>query len=196
MPLLFRCPVVSDSFRPHGLPYARPLCPSPSPEVYSSSCPLHPAIYILWCLLLLLPSIFPRIRDFSNESSVCIRWPKYWSFNFSIIPSNKYSGLISLKIDWFDLLAVQGSLRSLLQHHRRHQDRRYPGNILPKDGHNKWQTVEALVDAKETEGRKKYMEELCKKRSRWTGWRRWCGQPPRPKHSGEHSQVGLRKHCC
>ena len=69
---------------------------------------------ILWCLLLLLPSTFPRVRDFSNESAVCIRWPKYWSF--SISPSIDSSGWISLKIDWLDLLAVQGTLRSLLQH--------------------------------------------------------------------------------
>ena len=72
---------------------------------------------ILWYLLLLLPSIFPSIRDFSSDSSVHIRWPKYWSFSFSISPSSEYSGLISLKIDWFDLLAVQGTFRSLLQHH-------------------------------------------------------------------------------
>ena len=65
--------------------------------------------------LLLLPSIFPSIRAFSNESILCIRWPKYWSFSFS--PSNEYSGLISFRIDWFDLLAVQWSLKSLLQHH-------------------------------------------------------------------------------
>ena len=67
--------------------------------------------------LLLLTSIFPSIRVFFNESAVCIRWPKYWSFNFSISPSNEYSGLISFRIDWFDLLAVQGTLKSLLQHH-------------------------------------------------------------------------------
>ena len=72
---------------------------------------------ILYCPLLLLPSIFPSIRVFSNESALCIRWPKYWSFSFSISPSSEYSGLISLRIDWFDLLAVQGSLKSLLQHH-------------------------------------------------------------------------------
>ena len=70
---------------------------------------------IIWCPLLLLPSIFPSIRDFSNESSVHIRWPKYWSFSFSISPSSEYSGLISLKIDWFDLLAVQGTFGSLLE---------------------------------------------------------------------------------
>ena len=67
--------------------------------------------------LLLLPSIFPSIRVFSNESALCIRWPKYWSFSFSISPSNEYSGLISFRIDWFDLLAAQGTLKSLLQHH-------------------------------------------------------------------------------
>ena len=66
--------------------------------------------------LLLLPSIFPSIGVFTNESALCIRWPKYWSFSFSIIPSNEYSGLISFRIDWFDLLAVQGTLKSLLQH--------------------------------------------------------------------------------
>ena len=67
--------------------------------------------------LLLLPSIFLSIRDFSNESALCIRWPKYWSFSFNIGPSNEYSGLISLNIHWFDLLAVWGTFRSLLQHH-------------------------------------------------------------------------------
>ena len=67
--------------------------------------------------LLLLPSIFPSIRFFSNESVLCIRWPKYWSFNISISPSNEYSGLISFRMEWLDLLAVQGTLKSLLQHH-------------------------------------------------------------------------------
>ena len=72
---------------------------------------------ILCCPLFLLPSIFPSIRVFSNESVLHIRWPKYWSFSFSISPSNEYSGLISFRIDWLDLLAVQGTLKSLLQHH-------------------------------------------------------------------------------
>ena len=72
---------------------------------------------ILYHPLLLLPSIFPSIRVFSKESIVCIRWPKYWSFSFSIRPSNEYSGLISFRIDWLGLLAVQGTLKSLLQHH-------------------------------------------------------------------------------
>jgi len=72
---------------------------------------------ILRCSLLLLPSIFASIRVFSNESALCIRWPKYWSFSLSISPSHEYTGLISLRIDWFDILAVQGTLKSLLQHH-------------------------------------------------------------------------------
>ena len=75
----------------------------------------HP---ILCHPLLLLPSIIPSIRVFSNESALCIRWPNYWSFSFSISPSNEYPGLISFRIDWFNLLAVQGTLKSLLQHHR------------------------------------------------------------------------------
>ena len=74
--------------------------------------------YLILCLpLLLLLSIFPSIRVFSNESALCIRWPKYWSFSFSISPSNEYSELISFRIDWLDLLAVQGTLKSLLQYH-------------------------------------------------------------------------------
>ena len=76
-----------------------------------------PSNHIICCALLLLPSIFPSIRVFSNESVRHIRWPKYWSFSFIISPSNEYSGLISFRIDWFDLLAVQGTIKSLLQHH-------------------------------------------------------------------------------
>ena len=72
---------------------------------------------ILWCPLLLMPSIFPNNRNFSNECVLYISWPKYWSFSFSINPSNEYSGLISFRMDWFDLFAVQGTLKSLLQHH-------------------------------------------------------------------------------
>ena len=116
--VLFSRWVVSNSLQPHGLQQARLPCPSPSPIVCSNSCPLsqwyHPII--LFCHhLLLLPSIFPSIRVFSNESALCIRWPKYWSFSFS--PSNEYSGLISFRIDWFHLLAVQGTFKSILQHH-------------------------------------------------------------------------------
>ena len=77
-----------------------------------------PSNHLLLCRSLLLPpSIFPSIRVFSNESILCIRWPKYWSYSFSISPSNEYSGLISFRMDWLDLLAVQGTLKSLLQHH-------------------------------------------------------------------------------
>ena len=112
--------VVSDSLWPHGLQHTRFLCPSPSPGVCSNSCPLS-----RWChstisssvVPFLLPSIFPSIRVLSNESVLHIRWLKYWSVSFSISPSNIYSGLISFRIDWFDLLAVQGTLKSLLQPH-------------------------------------------------------------------------------
>ena len=77
-----------------------------------------PSNHLILCRpLLLLPSIFPRIRVFSNESTLHIRWPKYWSFSFNISPSNEHPGLISLRMDWLDLLAVQGTLKSLLQHH-------------------------------------------------------------------------------
>ena len=80
--------------------------------------PVMPSNHLILCHpLLFLPSIFPSIRVFTYESVLCIRWPKYWSFNFSISPSNEYSGLISFRIDWWDLLAVQGTLKSLLQHH-------------------------------------------------------------------------------
>ena len=77
-----------------------------------------PSNHLILCRpLLLLPSIFPSIRVFSNESALCIRWPKYWSFSFNISPSNQHPGLISFRMDWLDLLAVQGTLKSLLQHH-------------------------------------------------------------------------------
>ena len=76
-----------------------------------------PSNHLILCRPLLPPSIFPSIRVFSNESALCIRWPKYWSFSFNISPSNEYSGLMSFRMEWLDLLAVQGTLRSLLQHH-------------------------------------------------------------------------------
>ena len=103
---------------PHGLQHARLPCSSLSPGVCSNSCPLSlPNHLFLCCPLLLLPSIFPSIRVFSSESTLCIRWPKNWSFSFIISPSNEYSGLLSFRIDWFDLFVVQGTLKSLLQHH-------------------------------------------------------------------------------
>ena len=113
----FSCSVVSDSLRPHGLKHAWPPCPSPSPRACSKSCLLViPSNHLILCHPVLLPpSIFPSIRVFSNESALPIRWPKYWSFSFSISPSNEYSGLTSFRIDQFYLLAVQGTLKSLLQ---------------------------------------------------------------------------------
>ena len=106
--------------QPHGLQPSTPSCPSPTPRVYSNSCPLsqwcHPTIKSCHPLLF-QPSIFPSIRVFSSESVLRIRWPKYWSFSFSISPSNEYSGLISFRVDYLELLTVQGILGSLLQHH-------------------------------------------------------------------------------
>ena len=99
--------VVSDSLWPNELQHSRPPCPSLTPRVYSNSC----------CPLLLPPSIFPSIRFFSNESVLHIRWLKYWSFSFNINPSNEHSGLISFRMGWLDLLEVQGTPKSLLQHH-------------------------------------------------------------------------------
>ena len=107
--------VMPNSLQPHGLQQARLPCPSPAPGAYSNSCPSMPSNHLILCRPILLPpSIFPSIRVFSNESVLCIRWPKYWSFSFSISPSNEYSGLISFRMDWLDLLAVQGTLKSLL----------------------------------------------------------------------------------
>ena len=113
---------MSISLQPRGLQHIRPPCPSPTPGAYSNSLsiePLMPFNHLILCHpLLLLPSIFPSIRVFSNESVLCNRWPKYWSFSFSISPFNEYSGLISFRMDWLDLLAVQGTLKCLLQYHR------------------------------------------------------------------------------
>ena len=131
------CSVVSDPQQPHGLQPSRLLHPWDSPgkstgvgchcllliiswnllKSMSIELVMPPNHLILCCPFLLLPSIFPSIRVFSNKSVLLIRWPKYWSFGFSISPSNEYSGLISFRIDWFDLLAVQGTLKSLFQHH-------------------------------------------------------------------------------
>ena len=89
-----------------------------------------PFNHLILCCPLLLPSIFPSIRVFSNESVLPIRWPKYWSFSFSISPSNEYSGLISFRMDWFDLLEVQGTLKSLIQHHSSKVSVLHPENYL------------------------------------------------------------------
>ena len=111
---------VSDSFQPCRLQHSRPLCSSPTPslpKLMSIESVMPSNQLILRHPLLLLPSIFPSIKVFSNESALHIRWPKYWSFSFSFSPSNEYPGLISFRMDWLDLLAVQGNLKSLLQHH-------------------------------------------------------------------------------
>ena len=109
---------MSDSLWPHGLQHARLPCPSLSPGVCSNSCPLTWWCYLILCHpLLFLPSIFSSTRVFFNELALCIRWPKYWNFSFSISPSNEYSGLVAFKIDWFDFLAVQGTLKCFLQHY-------------------------------------------------------------------------------
>ena len=120
--LLFSHSVVSNSLQPHGLQHSRLPYTSPSSGVCSNSFmsteSVMPSNHLILCLpFLLLPSIFPSIRIFSNDSALHIRWPKYWSFSFSIIPSNEHSGLISFRMDWLDLLDVQGTLKSLLQHH-------------------------------------------------------------------------------
>ena len=105
--------ILSNSLQLHGLHHARLLCLSPTRRACSNSCPVMPSNQlILYHPLLLSPSIFPSIRVFSNESLLCITWSKYWSFS-----SNEYLGWISFRTDWFDLLAVQGTLKSLLQHH-------------------------------------------------------------------------------
>ena len=103
----------------HGLQHARLSCPSLSPSLlkFISSGLVMPCNHLILCRpLLLLPSILLSIRVFSSELALCIRWPKYWSFSFSICLSNENSRLISFRIDWFDFLAVQGTLKSLLQH--------------------------------------------------------------------------------
>ena len=112
--------VMSDSLQPHGSQHTRPPCRSPLLEFTQTH--VHwvcdASNYLILCsLLLLLPSIFPSIRIFSNESALHIQWPNYWSFSFSISSSSEHPGLISFRMDWLDLLAVQGTLKSLLQHH-------------------------------------------------------------------------------
>ena len=111
---------MSNYLQPHESQHARPPCPSPTPGIHPNSCigSVMPSNHFILCRpLLLLPLIAPSIRVFSSESVLRLRWPNYWSFSFSISPSNEYSGLIAFRIDWLDLLAVQGTLKSLLQHH-------------------------------------------------------------------------------
>ena len=116
----FSCSVVCDSLRSHGLQHTRLPCSSPTPRGFTDSCPLS-----WWCHPTISSSVIPFSSHlqtfpesvFSNESALRIRWPNYWSFSFSISPFNEYLGLISFRMDWLDLLAVQGTLKSLLQHH-------------------------------------------------------------------------------
>ena len=117
----FICSVMSNSLQPHELQHARPPCPLATPWVHPNSCPSS-----RWCHRTISSSVisfssclqsFPSIKLFSSESLLHIRWPKYWNFSFSISPSNEYSGLISPRMDWLDLLTGQGTLNSLLQHH-------------------------------------------------------------------------------
>ena len=116
----FSCSVMSNSLQPHGLQHTRLLCPSPTSRACSNSFPLS-----RWCHPTTSSSVipfsclqsFPESGSFPVESVLDIRWPEYWSFSFSIGPSNEYSGLISFRMNWLDLLAVQGTLKSLLQHH-------------------------------------------------------------------------------
>ena len=113
--------VVSDSFRPYGLQHARPPCPSPTPRVYSNSCPLS-----RWCHPIIPASVVPfsscfqsfwTLESFRISPFFASRWPKYWSFSLNISPSDEYSGLISFRMDWLDLLATHRTFKSLLQHH-------------------------------------------------------------------------------
>ena len=119
----FSCSVVSNSLRPLGLHAVHQaslsITKSWSLLKLMSIKLVMPSNHLILCHPLLLPLwIFPSIRVFSNQSVLCIRWPKYWSFSFSISPSNEHPGLISFRMDWLDLRAVQGTLKSLLQHHR------------------------------------------------------------------------------
>ena len=111
----FSCSVMCNSLWPHCLQHARASFPSPTPWSLLKLMSIEsvmPSNHLILCHPLLLPSIFPSIKVFFNESALHIRWPKYWSFSFSISPSNEYSELISFRMDWLDLLAVQGTFRS------------------------------------------------------------------------------------
>ena len=124
----FSCLVVSDSLWPHGSQHNRPPCASPTPGTYSNSCPssrwCHPAIWSSVIPFSYCPRSLPASEFFvfvflffsPKESTLRIRWPKYWSFSYSISPSSEHSGLISFRMDWLDLLTAQGTLKSLLQH--------------------------------------------------------------------------------
>ena len=115
------CSVVSDSLRPHELQHTRPPCPTPTPRVYSNTCQssqwCHPATSSSVIPFSSCPQSFQASGSFPMSQLFAMRWTKYWSFSFSISPSNEHPGLISFRMDWLDLLAIQGTLKSLLQHH-------------------------------------------------------------------------------
>ena len=114
----FSCSVVSNSLWCHEPQASLSITNSPSPHKPMSFESVMLSNHLILCRpLLLLPSIFPSTRVFSNVSALCIRWPKYWNFNFNISPSNKHPGIISFRMDWLDLLAIQGTLKNLLQNH-------------------------------------------------------------------------------
>ena len=117
----FSSSIMSDSLQPHEPPHARLPSPSPTPGAYSNSCPssrwCHPTISSSVIPFSSCPQSFPASGSFPMSQFFIIRWPKYWSFSFSISHSIEYSGLISFRMDWLDFLAVQGTLKSLLQHH-------------------------------------------------------------------------------
>ena len=121
LPVVVQSLILVQLFATHGLEHSRLPCSSPSPRACSNSCPLsrwyHPTISSSVICFSSSLQVFPSIKVISNELALHIRWPKYWSFIFSISPSDEYSGLISFRIDWFDLLAVQATLKSLLRLH-------------------------------------------------------------------------------
>ena len=125
MTVQFSCSVVSDSFRSHEPQHARPPCPSPTPGVHPNPCPssrwCHPAILSSVVPFSSCPQSLPASGSFPmkrcSPDALHIRWPKYWSFSFNISPSDEHPGLICFRMDWLDLLAIQGTLKSLLQHH-------------------------------------------------------------------------------
>ena len=144
---------MSSSLRSHGLQQARSPCLSPAPRVCSNSFPsswwCHPTISSCHPLLL-LHSIFPSIRVFSRESVLHIRWPKYWNFSFSISPSNEYSGLISFRVDLLDLLAVQGTLKSLFQHRSKASILWHSGFFIVQLSHSYVTTGKAIALTRRT----------------------------------------------
>ena len=147
---------MSDFLQPHGLQHTRLHCPSLSLGVCSNSYPLSllyvsiesvvPFNHLVLChTLLLLPSIFHSIKVLSSESVLPMRWPKYWSFRFSISPSNEYSGLISFRVDWFDLLAAQRTLKSLPQHNSKASILHCSAFFMAQLSHPYMTTGEAVV---------------------------------------------------